>query len=689
MGSDESSGPTVKHGADRIMRQACAAARVPIPSLARPARPAYHRVMAIFPQGLTHVDARCNPGERRVLHQLKRCLEDDYLVWHDVPLGVQSRQPDFVILHPRWGVLLLEVKDWKKSTLGAGNRDRVEIRTPQGAVSVQHPLQQVRDAAMALVGQMQRDPLLVHADGPFRGKLLFPYGWGVVMSHLRRREVEGSDFDDVYAPRQTLLRDELDESLEPAAFQQRLWGMFTVHYPFTLSLPQRDRIRWHLFPEMRVVPEQPGLFDDGQPDGEPPPLLLPDLMQVMDLQQEQVARSLGEGHRVIHGAAGSGKTMILIYRAQQLAATARADRPILVLCFNRALAGRIEAQLRARGVDERVLVRTFHAWCADIVRSYQIDVPPARGGEDAYALLAQAVSRAVDTGRVPQGQYSALLIDEAHDFEADWLRLSAQMVDEATRSLLVLYDDTQSIYATRRRRFSLASVGIEARGRTSVLRVNYRNTAEILALAVACAEGLLQQGQAANDASAGSGGGAGDGTGDGGADAAPIVMPTTAGRRGPLPVLLQARSEREEAEALAERLQRAHADGRPLRDMAVLCRTKRSMPAIASALRRRGLAVDCQATTRGGIRGFDWQADRIRMLTLHSVKGLEFPLVAIAALQELPCADESLEDAQRLLYVGMTRATAELLLSAHGSSPVVEQVGAALERVRLGFARTA
>ena len=39
----------------------------------------------------------------------------------------------------------------------------------------------------------------------------------------------------------------------------------------------------------------------------------------MDLQQEQLARSMGEGHRVIHGVAGSGKTMILGYRAQYLA----------------------------------------------------------------------------------------------------------------------------------------------------------------------------------------------------------------------------------------------------------------------------------------------------------------------------------------------------------------------------------
>jgi superfamily I DNA and RNA helicase len=39
----------------------------------------------------------------------------------------------------------------------------------------------------------------------------------------------------------------------------------------------------------------------------------------MDLQQEHLARSLGDGHRVIHGVAGSGKTMILAYRCQHLA----------------------------------------------------------------------------------------------------------------------------------------------------------------------------------------------------------------------------------------------------------------------------------------------------------------------------------------------------------------------------------
>jgi superfamily I DNA and RNA helicase len=38
------------------------------------------------------------------------------------------------------------------------------------------------------------------------------------------------------------------------------------------------------------------------------------------------------------------------------------------------------------------------------------------------------------------------LIDEGHDFEADWLKLVTQMIDPEKDSLLLLYDDAQSVY---------------------------------------------------------------------------------------------------------------------------------------------------------------------------------------------------------------------------------------------------
>lgn len=150
--------------------------------------------------------------------------------------------------------------------------------------------------------------------------------------------------------------------------------------------------------------------------------------------------------------------------------------------------------LRERGVDERVVVRTFHAWCQDMVRTYQLDKPKARHNTDAYyEELATIVQRALDTGLVPSGQYTALLIDEAHDFQDAWLQMAAKLVTPSTHSLLVLYDDAQSIYPKKRRKFNFASVGIDARGRTGILRLNYRNTAEILALAMQCAQGLVSE----------------------------------------------------------------------------------------------------------------------------------------------------------------------------------------------------
>lgn len=620
--------------------------------------------MAIFPQGLTHIDKRCdNAGERAVLHQLKRCLSDDYMVWHNVPIGPKARQPDFVILSPRRGLLILEVKHWAWGTLGAFNRDSVELRLDGGPKTTVHPLAQARGYAMELNSVLESDPALLQEEDPFKGKSRVPYGWGCVLSNIRRQQLEGTDFGEVFPDFKTLLREDLDEALDPYEFEKRLWGMYAGWTPQALTLPQRDRVRWHLFPEIRV--QQASLLEEGEAS---PTLALPDLMQVMDLQQEQIARTLGEGHRVIHGSAGSGKTMILIFRVQQLAAAARPEQPILVLCFNRTLSQRIASILRQRGVDENlVVVRTFHSWCQDMVRAYQLDVPKNLQGDAYYEALVASVNRAVETGLVPGGQYTALMIDEAHDFQDTWLQMAARMVTPATNSLLVLYDDAQSIYQKQRRKFNFANVGIQAQGRTSILKLNYRNTAEVLALAMHCAQSLLADKPETEYSMQ-------------------TVQPTTAGRRGPMPLLLEAGNAREEAELISERIAKAVADGRAVNDIAVLFRTRGPMDGVAQALKRKGIAV--QSMQGHGATAFDWDAPSVKFITLHSAKGLEFPLVFIAGLDTMPLMNEPMEEEVRLLYVGMTRATNELVLSSAGTSAMVQRVKNSLEAVAHQFGQS-
>src|SRR5690606_5213837 len=152
-----------------------------------------------------------------------------------------------------------------------------------------------------------------------------------------------------------------------------------------LTLPQIERVRWHIFPEIRIAtPQQDGLFDD----------TVPDIIRIMDLAQEQLARSLGDGHRVIHGVAGAGKTMILGYRCLRLAKTLH--KPILVLCYNKTLAARLREMTVDHGVADQVAVRNFHAWCRDQLVRYHAELPTAQGS-GAYAdQLVQRLVAAVD-----------------------------------------------------------------------------------------------------------------------------------------------------------------------------------------------------------------------------------------------------------------------------------------------------
>lgn len=647
--------------------------------------------MAFFPQGKTTVSARCNHGERKLYEALKRHLPDDHLVWHDLPIGDAGLQPDFVILSPRQGLLVLEVKDWKRSTLGGADKHRVQLNLERGVVTSPHPLAQARQYVLALVDRMQRDPALVAAKGRHQGKLTFPWGWGCALVNLKAAEVSVPGFAEIFPKERTLLRDDLAEETDAEAFSQRLWSMMQVHFPHTLTLPQQDRVRWHLFPSLRVEVQQASLGLDEAPVAAP--IRMHDVMHVMDMQQEREARRMGDGHRVIHGVAGSGKTMILVFRAQHLASAAAAvGRPVLILCYNRALAERIAHLLAMRGVSEGgqgVVVRSFHSWCEEMVRTYQVEVKAPRSPADPYfAELAATVERALASGFVPKGQYTAVMIDEAHDFEDAWLRMAVELVNPATKALLVLYDHAQAIYRKQNRKTPFKALGIDVVGgrRSTILRTNYRNTAEVLSLALRCAGGLMPQGPTAdradelNDSELGLLLDAPSGEGS-----VSVVRPDSAGRRGPMPVLHEVTSARAEAAWQLQRIADLVAEGVRPGQIAVVFRYKAAMEPLEEALRQHGIA--CQSMRTLKPRDLKWADDAVRILTAHSVKGLEFSHVfvgAIDAFEESRHQDATEE--QRLLYVAMTRATLMLALSARKTTPLVERVREQLQRLQSEWA---
>jgi hypothetical protein len=617
---------------------------------------------------------RMTSGEKRFSERLEEKLDTDYLCWFDVPIGPKQLRPDFVIVHPHHGLWVLEVKDWNIGTIQGADRQRFRILGDTGLKTVANPLEQARIYSLEIDVLLRRDPALRNPPThEHAGRLVMPWAHGVVLSNITRSQFKAAQLDEVIPGNRVICKDEMTEGEEAESFQSRLWSMLPYRFRCELSLPQLNRIRAHLYPYVRVSTgnNQFGLFAPEAADGSSAQQadadtsgtqraapVLPDLIKVMDITQEQLARSLGDGHRVIHGVAGSGKTMILGFRCVQLAR--EVQKPILVLCFNITLAARLRQMMERHGIADRVTVLHFHDWCGQMLAAYNMEKPkPGVGAEVYLNELVDRTVRAVDLGHIPRAQYSAVMIDEGHDFKPEWLKLIAQMVDPVSNSLLLLYDDAQAIYGKGvRPKFSFASVGIQARGRTTILKLNYRNTQEILFVARAFASQLLD-GQDSDE------------------DGAPIIAPESAGRTGDLPCLLSAADPTAEARLIADRIADEQNRGRVLSDIAVVYRKENHVTELRQELRRRGIAYSIADSPENKKTLFSG-GPAVKLVTMHSSKGLEFHTVIIPRVCQLPDSRSTEESEARLLYVGMTRATDNLIMTHNGQSAFIGRLQRAI-----------
>lgn len=262
----------------------------------------------------------------------------------------------------------------------------------------------------------------------------------------------------------------------------------------------------------------------------------------------------------------------------------------------------------------------------------------------------------IDAGR-PAPAYRAVLVDEAQDMSTAAFALIRRLVERGRNDLFIVGDGHQRIY---RRKVVLSRAGIEIRGRSRRLRINYRTTEEIRRAAVAVLDGV-----AVDDL-------------DEGRD-------TTKGTRsllhGVSPTIQGTAGFAEEVTAIADFV----AQGEPERTCLV-ARTNRLVGAYQAALRERGLATYQLPRDKPE----DRSKSGLRCATMHRVKGLEFDriIVAGASSGNLPLASpfagtvdpavrDDLERQERaLLYVALTRARSEALITYHGvESPLVRLLG--------------
>lgn len=243
--------------------------------------------------------------------------------------------------------------------------------------------------------------------------------------------------------------------------------------------------------------------------------------------------------------------------------------------------------------------------------------------------------------------FDGVLVDEAQDLEPTVLRLLVAHCRNKDR-LFLTADPNQSIYGSGFR-WADVHADLRFRGRTAILRRNYRSTQEILESADAFVDG---------------------------AELEPREESSECMRSGPRPTVRFRSSQGEEIDTIVEFVRVATRDLRTgLGSCAVLVSSNEAGIAMAKHLSKGGLEAKFMTKT-----SIDIQLPAIKVLTMHSAKGLEFPVVAVAGLslrfpgpfvagasQEF--IEESHQLGRRTLYVAMTRAMARLLVIVPENHP--------------------
>jgi hypothetical protein len=530
-------------------------------------------------------------AERRLYEGFLEQLDEAFVVYHSVDwvlggrAGRDEGEADFVITHPELGLLALEVKG------GRVGFDPATKRWTQTGHSGTHvldedPFHQAKGAMHSLVRILEGQPGWERWMPSYGFGVAFPDGIYETAAHPA-------------APAEIVIdRDDLSRLAERVPLVMRSWarpgrrfgaeGMDAV----AMALGFRVEIRTPL--KLR--------FDEED-------------KKIVELTSDQawvLAFVLHRRRAAVIGPAGSGKTLLAISVAQQLAT---AGHRTLLTCFNRRLGDHLRASVgEVDGID----VATFHELCVRLAKEAGIELPPEQAGPGSPYFEHRLPEALAEAATRLGPRYDAIAVDEAQDFRAWWWpALLSLQTDPDDGLLYVFADDNQNLYG--------GALPVGEEDRVGPIASNLRNTRQIGEFVSVFYKGEQE----------------------------PIA-------RGPEgePVEILGYEREDELEPLLAVVLRnlIEEEKVPLEDIVVLTPSGKDK----SRLRSEG-------TVDGFRLSETVEPDTVLATSVHAFKGLERPVVILAELGE-----KHLEDLRQYLYVGGSRARNHLVILA--AEPVAREL---------------
>lgn len=249
-------------------------------------------------------------------------------------------------------------------------------------------------------------------------------------------------------------------------------------------------------------------------------------------------------------------------------------------------------------------------------------------------------------GNSPISKYTHIIVDESQDLTRVQLEfLKHLQLEKEYSSFMFVADTAQSIYPhswlVKGRSFS--SLGFDMKGKSNILSKSYRTTTQISKAAYSLIE---------NDVNV-----VGDDN---------FVKPSLIDRQGEYPVYKSLNNEKEQFQYVVNQIKDLLKLYK-LKDIAIAAKNKNQLNVMKDYFDNANLPSILIGTASD-----DFEGDTIKLLTMHSIKGLEFKVVFLISINEgiIPYISYAENDEQemiesmerKLLYVGMTRATEKLYL---------------------------
>lgn len=439
-----------------------------------------------------------NPAERLALDCLDRLLPPEWELY--VQPHLNGLRPDFVLLNPKVGLAVYEVKGWPfderefrvdyhKSgwpilmSRKRGEREFFRVRD-NPIEQIYHYKQELSELYCARAGGKSSYRLVTAG-------VICPFADDAQLRQLFGlfRQQYGMQDHPSYYP--LVGRDSLAQDTLAVVFPEatRQWSSYMN------DAVAQDLRGWLVEPDhARTQRERLTLNTE---------------------QLELATTRTKTGYRRIKGPAGSGKSLVLAARASEVARSGWDDAAVLVVSYNITLLHYLR-DLAVRWPQpglcpiRQITFVNFHAWCKRVcvetghLAEYQALVGPDENGrkDDQSRILEIDLPNLVT--QILKGEdgayatcYDAVLVDEGQDFLLTWWN-TLRLVGKPDAEMILVADTTQDIYARTRHWGAEAWTdapmeGPGFRGPWAKLEVTYRLPVELTRLANVFARRFLPE----------------------------------------------------------------------------------------------------------------------------------------------------------------------------------------------------